>query len=65
MPGMDGPDLATRLMVRHPRLAVLYMSGYPSNIIAQHGALEEGVHFIQKPFARAALASRIREALGT
>jgi hypothetical protein len=39
------------------------MSGYTANVIAHHGVLDEGMHFIQKPFTLHALAAKIREAL--
>jgi hypothetical protein len=39
------------------------MSGYTSNVIAHHGVLDDGIHFIQKPFAKHALAAKVREAL--
>ena len=39
------------------------MSGYTANVIAHHGVLDEGVHFIHKPFTRNDLAAKIREAL--
>jgi two-component system cell cycle sensor histidine kinase/response regulator CckA len=39
------------------------MSGYTANVIAHHGVLEEGVHFIQKPFSMKDLATKVREAL--
>jgi len=42
---------------------VLYMSGYTANVIAHHGVLDAGVHFIQKPFARRELLARLREVL--
>ena len=32
-----------------------------NGFIAHHGVLEEGVHFIQKPFAVRDLARKIRE----
>jgi len=32
------------------------MSGYTANVIEQHGVLDKGVHFIQKPFSRKDLA---------
>jgi two-component system, cell cycle sensor histidine kinase and response regulator CckA len=41
------------------------MSGYTANVIAQHGVLEEGVNFIQKPFVLNDLAAKVREALDT
>jgi hypothetical protein len=39
------------------------MSGYTANVIAHHGVLDEGVHFIQKPFLIKTLAAKVREAL--
>jgi FixJ family two-component response regulator len=39
------------------------MSGYTSNVIAHHGVLDEGVHFIQKPFSKQDLSEKIREVL--
>jgi DNA-binding response OmpR family regulator len=39
------------------------MSGYTADIIAHHGVLDEGTHFIQKPFDIKALAAKVRAAL--
>jgi DNA-binding response OmpR family regulator len=33
------------------------------DVIAHHGVLDEGVHFIQKPFSLRALAAKVREVL--
>jgi len=63
MPEMNGRDLAARLVSRFPRIKCLFMSGYTANVIAQHGVLEEGVHFVQKPFTDEDLATKVREAL--
>lgn len=63
MPGMNGPQLYQRLLLTHPDLKVLYMSGYTDNTIVRHGVLEEGVNFIQKPFSVNDLAKRIEERL--
>ncbi len=65
MPEMNGRDLAKRLLFHHPDLKRLYMSGYTAEVIAHHGVLEEGIHFLQKPFTLASLASKVREALAT
>ena len=61
MPEMNGRELAMRVQKERPDLEVLYMSGYTANVIAHHGVLEEGVEFLQKPFSKAELASKIRE----
>jgi PAS domain S-box-containing protein len=63
MPGMNGRDLANKLLEQYPRMRQLFMSGYTANVIAHHGVLEKGVHFIQKPFSMAELSSKIREVL--
>ena len=39
------------------------MSGYTADVIAHHGVLEAGVHFIAKPFTPSELAVKIREVL--
>jgi PAS domain S-box-containing protein len=63
MPEMNGRDLAVQLQSCCPDLRCLFMSGYTADIIAGRGVLEEGVHFIQKPFSTANLAVKIRMAL--
>ena len=63
MPEMNGHLLASHLRAMMPNLRCLFMSGYTANIIAQHGVLAEGTHFIQKPFTMHAVAKKIREVL--
>lgn len=63
MPGMNGRDLANQLLARHKNLKCLFMSGYTANVIEHHGVLDEGVHFIQKPFTKKDLAIKVRETL--
>jgi CheY-like chemotaxis protein len=63
MPDLNGKELAARLTVARPGLRCLFMSGYTANVIAPHGVLDEGVHFVQKPFSLATLAAGVRNAL--
>jgi|GEM_PF-1121719 len=63
MPEMNGKTLANKLQSLNPQLKCIYMSGYTADVIAQHGVLDEGVYFIQKPFSLPDLASKVREVL--
>jgi CheY-like chemotaxis protein len=63
MPEMNGRDLADKLTTLNPELKPLFMSGYTANVIAHHGVLDEGTHFIQKPFSMEELAVKIGEVL--
>jgi two-component system, cell cycle sensor histidine kinase and response regulator CckA len=63
MPEMNGRELARQLFSLYPKLKRLFMSGYTADVIAHHGVLETGVHFIQKPFTLKDLATKVKEAL--
>ncbi|MBU8923249.1 MAG: PAS domain S-box protein [Bacteroidales bacterium] len=63
MPNMNGRALATRMGDIIPGLQCLYMSGYTANVIARKGILDEGVHFLQKPFSIKELAEKVQDAI--
>jgi PAS domain S-box-containing protein len=63
MPEMNGIELRDRIEAIRPGIKVLFMSGYTSNVIGHHGLLENGVHFVQKPFSLKGLARKVREAV--
>ncbi|MCC5835688.1 MAG: response regulator [Opitutales bacterium] len=63
MPEMNGRDLAKNLLTANPGIKCLFMSGYTADVIAHHGVLYEGVHFIQKPFSLENLELKLGEVL--
>jgi two-component system cell cycle sensor histidine kinase/response regulator CckA len=63
MPGMKGPELAASLEATHPRLKVVFMSGYTSDALARRGAARPGMSVLEKPFNASSLFARVREAL--
>jgi CheY-like chemotaxis protein len=64
---MPGPlrtrEFAQALKALRPELHVLFTSGYTENAIVHQGRLDEGVHLISKPYAKAELARRIAQLL--
>jgi two-component system cell cycle sensor histidine kinase/response regulator CckA len=63
MPGMDGRELADRLITRFPELKVLYISGYTHDSSVQTRTLYEGEAFMQKPFSLSDLSRTLRSVL--
>jgi DNA-binding response OmpR family regulator len=63
MPEMNGRELLGKIRAFRPGLKCLYMSGYTTDVISHHGILEEGINFIQKPFAISDFALRVRQVL--
>ncbi len=63
MPEMSGRELQLRLHQRRPQLRTLFMSGYTADVIAHHNVLDEGIHFLQKPFSSSELRHAVIEVL--
>ncbi len=63
MPMMDGRALAKKATTYHPKIKVLYMSGYTDDVITPRGVLDEDVNFIPKPFTFKALSLKVRRLL--
>ena len=61
MPGMNGRELAQGIAAHRPELPVLFMSGHSTEILAKQGVLDQGMHYIQKPFDMEGLHSKIRQ----
>jgi len=64
MPGMNGKQLFEQINTDRPEIdKVLYISGYTDNVIVSNGVLEEGLHFLPKPFTADALIAKVMELL--
>jgi CheY-like chemotaxis protein len=63
MPEMNGRTLFGNIEKMHPETRCLFMSGYTADVISQHGVLDEGVHFLEKPFVTKDLMAKINEVM--
>ncbi|MGH9603473.1 MAG: response regulator, partial [Terriglobales bacterium] len=63
MPSMNGPELAERVLLNHPAIKVLYMSGYTPGGARHNHNLNLQAAFLEKPFSGEALCNKLREVL--
>lgn len=63
MPGMTGRELAEKAVTIRPALKLLYTTGYTRNSIVHNGMVDQGIAFIQKPFALFGLSRKLREVI--
>jgi len=63
MPEINGRELCDRAHALRPGLKVLFMSGYPANVITSEGILKPGTRYLQKPFHVQNLLRAVREAI--
>jgi len=63
MPRLSGPGLAERIKATNPQIAVIYMSGYTDELLVRHGALGQGITFLEKPFTQDSLINAVQTAL--
>src|SRR5260221_11926672 len=68
MPGITGRELAKRLTARHPKMRLLYMSGYTFGITTQAGmeggVVGKGVGVLPKPLKPRAAREKGGEGVG-
>jgi PAS domain S-box-containing protein len=60
MPEVNGRELSDALADLHPKVPILFMSGYTGDEVLARSLLPDTAPFIQKPFAPDELLSRVR-----
>jgi PAS domain S-box-containing protein len=65
MPNLGGLDLIQRVRSAHPEVKSILMSGYSNSASPTETPGNEGLVFLQKPFAQAELAKAVRKVLAT
>ncbi len=63
MPEMNGKELYRQISDIQPEMRVVFMSGYTDDVIANHGILDKGLRFLQKPFTVQTLTHKVARAL--
>jgi DNA-binding response OmpR family regulator len=63
MPGVNGRELGRRLHTLRPDMRILYISGYPKDVVFGQGLLEADTPFLEKPISADTLLGKIRTML--
>jgi two-component system, cell cycle sensor histidine kinase and response regulator CckA len=63
MPGINGRELADMFAAARPQMKVLYISGYPLEVVREKLRRPDMAAFLQKPVASDALLRKVRELL--
>jgi CheY-like chemotaxis protein len=63
MPNKSGAELAKQAKEGHRELRTLFMSGYTGDLVGRQGVLTEEASFLEKPFTRRSLLSKVYAAL--
>ena len=58
MPRKNGKELADQLRKTRPKMKVIFISGYPREILSKRGVLKRDIHLIKKPFEMDELIQR-------
>ncbi|GAC1494019.1 MAG: hypothetical protein NVS1B5_19370 [Gemmatimonadaceae bacterium] len=63
MPRRGGQDLAKKCSAYNPRLKVLFVSGYIKDSLFSQQTFDKGTEFLEKPFTRDTILSKIATVL--
>jgi len=63
MPQMGGKEMVQQIQPLLPKAKILFVSGYADDALTQHGVLEPGIAFLEKPFSPTRLTYKVREVL--
>jgi signal transduction histidine kinase len=63
MPDMNGQELARRLAVERPEMAMIFASGYSDDAFVRRGLLDLDGSFLAKPLTPLSIAQKVRDVL--
>ena len=59
MPGLDGIDLARRILARSPNLGVIFVTGFAARALQATDIIGRGARVLSKPFKLAELVAQV------
>jgi two-component system cell cycle sensor histidine kinase/response regulator CckA len=63
LPEQNGRDLANEMRTICPSLKIIFISGYPENVVTRDGIQGEGMFYLPKPFSTQSLTRKVKQVL--
>ncbi|MDX1949966.1 MAG: response regulator [Rickettsiales bacterium] len=63
MPGISGPEMVEQVMKTHPKIKVIFVSGYGEDAFYQKYGSKREFNFLPKPYTLNQLAERVKQIL--
>ncbi len=63
MPRLNGNELARVIRSWHPKIKIIFMSGYPDDFIVHQGMHSKDISYLRKPFTPECLLQAVTESL--
>ena len=63
LPYINGRELANRISISRPDIKVLFISGYPLEVLQSHGLCPTTAELLLKPFTRLELGEKVESIL--
>ncbi len=64
MPGISGPEMVEKVLLKFPKIKIIFVSGYGEDVFHQQYGSERKFNFLSKPYSLAQLAGKVKEVLG-
>jgi DNA-binding response OmpR family regulator len=63
MPRLNGAELARVTLSSHPTIKIIFMSGYPDEVLDRYGIPSSRLRYLRKPFTLRELEQAVRDEL--
>lgn len=63
LPGQNGRELANEMRSVCPNLKIIFISGYPENVVTRNAIQEDGMFYLPKPFSTQSLTHKVKQVL--
>lgn len=64
MPGITGPAMVERILKKHPKIKIIFISGYAEDAFIKTYGSDRAFNFLPKPYTLNQLAAKVKDVMG-